>query len=115
MQTKKNFIHINESFKCKKCGNEVQALKTGCRNHCNNCLYSLHVDEKIPGDRLSNCLSLMEPTSIESNKKKGLIIYHKCLKCSKIIPNKSAEDDNQNSLILIMQTQHATKHRKLRK
>lgn len=46
----------NESFACQNCGMGVTIHPTGsARNHCPACLYSLHVDDVIPGDRLSAC------------------------------------------------------------
>jgi len=91
---RKNFIHINEGFTCKKCGEEVAPLKSSCRNHCPKCLYSLHVDENTPGDRTSNCHSLMSPAGLEYKGSKGYQIKHKCLKCKKEQLNKIADDDD---------------------
>jgi len=100
---RKNFIVINEEFKCKNCGHVNSKLKGSCRNHCAKCLYSLHVDKNTPGDRQSDCNDLMEPIKIDQNSKKGWIIYHKCQKCGKIIPNKAAQDDNFNKIIELSQ------------
>ena len=49
-----------ESFTCKNCGRLVVPFGAGSdhRNHCPNCLHSLHVDIE-PGDRESDCGSLM--------------------------------------------------------
>lgn len=46
----------NETFVCKVCGRTVVPEGAGSshRNHCPNCLYSLHVDIN-PGDRESDC------------------------------------------------------------
>lgn len=99
MDTRKNFIHINENFNCKHCGKTVSKLKSGCRNHCPHCLYSLHVDETIPGDRLSKCLGLMAPTNVDYSGKKGYMIMHTCTVCKKQIRNKAADDDNIDILI----------------
>jgi len=41
----------------------------------------------------------MKPLTIKHNSKKGWIIMHKCTKCDKIIPNKTAEDDNFDKII----------------
>jgi DNA-directed RNA polymerase subunit RPC12/RpoP len=101
----KNFIKINEEFICKNCGFQNEKHKNSCRNHCTKCLFSLHLDKEIPGDRESNCKGLMEPILIKQNSKKGFIISHKCLKCRKIIQNKSAEDDNFDKLIEISLSQ----------
>ena len=46
----------HDSFTCKVCGWMVGPNGAGSdhRNHCPNCLHSLHVDEE-PGDRASWC------------------------------------------------------------
>ncbi|MDA1061229.1 MAG: RNHCP domain-containing protein [bacterium] len=97
----KNFITINEGFTCKKCGKDNPPHLSSCRNHCIKCLHSLHVDKETPGDRLSECHSLMPPFKVEKDGKKGWMIYHKCEKCGKIIPNKAAEDDNFEEIIML--------------
>lgn len=45
-----------EGFPCKVCGRPVTPAGAGSdhRNHCPNCLSSLHVDVE-PGDRASDC------------------------------------------------------------
>lgn len=95
----KNFIAVNDDFVCQNCGKKNLKLKGGYRNHCGECLYSLHVDEEIPGDRLSECMGLMYPQKIDHDGKKGWIIFHKCEKCGKIIPNKTAEDDDFDLIV----------------
>ncbi len=96
-------IDINIPFICKKCGHQVTPAELTCRNHCTQCLYSLHVDREIPGDRASTCHSLMEPIKLDQNSKKGFIIIHKCLKCGKEIANKVATDDAFEALIRLSQ------------
>ena len=57
----------NDIFTCKVCNREVipEGAGTDHRNHCPNCLTSLHVDVE-PGDRASDCGGLKEsPFSIE--------------------------------------------------
>ena len=90
----KNPIHRNEPFVCKNCKESNPKAAKGCRNHCRNCLYSLHVDENVPGDRLSECLGLMEPIDIEQSQKKGFKILHRCKNCGKMMWNMVAEDDD---------------------
>ncbi|NIA01814.1 MAG: RNHCP domain-containing protein [Nitrospirae bacterium] len=94
---------INEPFTCKNCGEKNPKVEKSCRNHCRKCLYSLHVDKNTPGDRESSCKSLMEPSQTAQTGKKGWIIYHKCTKCGKIIPNKVADDDNFEKIIELSQ------------
>lgn len=86
---------INESFSCLHCGEKVQKHPTGsARNHCPYCLYSLHVDDVKPGDRLATCHGLMRPIGVDYRKGKGDMIIHECTKCSKKIPNQVAPDDH---------------------
>lgn len=95
----KKFIVINESFKCKNCNRDNEKLRGSCRNHCGSCLFSMHIDNKFPGDRKSRCHGLMKPIKIDQNGKKGWIITHKCLKCGLEKVNKAAEDDNFDVLV----------------
>ena len=65
------FIMRNETFICENCRTEVSLHPTGsARNHCPVCLYSLHVDQSLPGDRLSTCHALMRPVGIDYKKNK---------------------------------------------
>jgi RNHCP domain len=65
------FIMRNESFSCQNCQKEVTLHPTGsARNHCPHCLYSLHVDDTLPGDRLATCHGLMTPVGIDHKKNK---------------------------------------------
>ncbi len=89
------FIMRDESFVCENCSKEVSKHPSGsARNHCPFCLYSKHLDENTPGDRVSNCHWLMVPIWIDKKKNKGWMLEHKCNKCGKKILNKVAEDDN---------------------
>lgn len=91
---------VDESFKCDNCDIKVKALSYTARNHCPKCLYSKHLDLN-PGDRKANCGGLMEPISIEKNKKGKYQIIHRCLKCGIIKKNIIANDDD-NDLILTL-------------
>ncbi|MBI2634532.1 RNHCP domain-containing protein [Candidatus Peregrinibacteria bacterium] len=90
---------INETFACKNCRAQNPEHANSCRNHCYKCLYSLHVDKNLPGDRMSNCQSLMQPIKADQNGKKGWMIYHKCMECGKIMPNKAAPDDDFGKIV----------------
>lgn len=55
----------HDSFTCRICGRLVVPAGAGSdhRNHCPNCLTSLHVDEE-PGDRASDCGGAMDPIGV---------------------------------------------------
>ena len=89
------FKMINEEFKCENCKNNIaKHPEWSARNHCPYCLYSKHLDDKSPWDRLSQCQWLMKPIWIDNKKNKWWMIKHKCNKCGKEILNKLAPDDN---------------------
>lgn len=96
-----NFIVINEPFQCLNCGASVEPQEGSCRNHCPQCLYSLHVDAEFPGDRASTCSALMAPIGLTQSGKKGWILLHKCTKCGRTIRNKLADDDNMELAIAL--------------
>lgn len=94
------FIMRNESFTCLHCGKMIEKHPTGsARNHCPYCLYSMHVDDEKPGDRLSECHGLMEPIGVDYRKGKGEVIRQKCQKCAKEMVNILAPDDEILSFI----------------
>lgn len=89
------FKMINESFICENCKSEIEKHpEWSARNHCPFCLFSKHLDENYPGDRLSKCFWLMEVIWIDKKKNKWWMIKHKCKKCWKEILNKIAPDDD---------------------
>ena len=88
---------IDEEFTCINCGKNVKKLGYTARDHCNYCLYSVHVDIN-PGDRKNNCHGILVPFDIEKFKNTYKIIY-KCNKCYKIHKNIMANDDDMNKII----------------
>jgi len=98
------FTEIDEEFICENCGKRVEKLGYSCRDHCNHCLCSKHVD-KNPGDRNEECQGLLEPMGIEIDSKKGYIIIFKCNKCGQIRKNKAAKDDNIDEIIEVCSRQ----------
>ena len=95
--------HANhEIFTCKVCGREVipDGAGTDHRNHCPNCLSSLHVDEE-PGDRASDCGGIMEPVSVWVRKSGEWAIVHRCKRCGAFSSNRIAADDNPMKLMSI--------------
>jgi len=87
----------NTDFTCVVCQRYVMPLKNGSyRNHCPFCLSSLHVDDKLPGDRKSVCHGVMQAQGLRFNGKKNWQIVHKCIKCGSVKINKIAEGDVQS-------------------
>ena len=91
-----------ESFTCKVCGRLVvpQGAGRDHRNHCPNCLSSLHVDVE-PGDRASDCGGHMEPIAVWVRKNGEWAIIHRCKMCGAISSNRIAADDNPMKLMSI--------------
>lgn len=98
---RKQFLPRNESFICENCHKKVTPIRYGgsYRNHCPFCLYSKHVDDKTPGDRLSKCQGLMKPISVFTKRTSEYVIIHHCLKCGFERYNRMAGDDDFDSVI----------------
>lgn len=96
----KRFKMIDESFTCVVCGKSVNPLGYTARDHCPNCLSSIHVDIN-PGDRKNDCKGVLEPIDIEKFKDSYKIIY-RCSKCGYLHKNKMADDDNFDVILEIM-------------
>ncbi len=97
------FPKINESFICAHCGHQNEPAPKTCRNHCQKCLCSLHVDRDTPGDRLSECGGLLKPVGIEVQGSEMQSILFQCEKCGKMGKNKIAEDDDRKKLLEIFE------------
>ncbi len=84
-----------ESFTCKVCGRLVTPEEAGTqhRNHCPNCLSSIHVDNE-PGDRAADCGGVMEPISVWVRANGEWAIVHRCKRCGALSSNRIAADDN---------------------
>ena len=78
----------SDTFVCKVCGRTVIPENAGSdhRNHCPNCLSSLHVDID-PGDRASDCGGIMEPVAVWVRKGGEWAIIHRCKRCG-VLPMK---------------------------
>ncbi len=94
----KKFAKNKEDFTCNKCG--AINIGNGYTNHCNQCLWSLHVDIN-PGDRLATCQGLMEPIRVEGGTGEYRIL-HKCLICGHEKINKVSEGENGDSIDAIL-------------
>ena len=96
-----NFTKNDNGFVCLNCGKEIKPLGYTSRDHCTNCLCSIHIDV-MPGDRANTCLGLLVPVNVETNSKKGYVINYKCNKCNQLHNNKAAEDDKFSTILSIM-------------
>lgn len=103
---------VKNGFECSNCHKWIpitNKMGTSNRNHCPYCLYSKHVDLKIPGDRKASCQALMKPIGLtfkqEGVDKYGkprqgeLMLIHSCTKEDKISINRVAADDNPESIL----------------
>ena len=93
----------DQAFKCGHCRQFIGAPISGGRqrNHCPNCLYSRHVDGKMPGDRKATCHALMKPVGLHIRRNGEEVLIHECLGCGKRDPNRIAADDNPVLLLEI--------------
>ncbi len=92
----------SDSFTCKVCGRLVVSAGAGSghRNHCPNCLSSLHLDIE-PGDREADCGGVMEPVGVWVRKSGEWAIIHRCRRCGHFTSNRVAADDNPMKLMSI--------------
>ncbi|ABP56856.1 RNHCP domain-containing protein [Salinispora tropica] len=93
--------HRANDFRCVGCRLDVSAEAPGTthRNHCPNCLASLHVDRRVPGDRAASCGGRMEALSMSARPDGEWMIIHQCLSCDELSANRIAGDDNALTLV----------------
>ncbi len=93
-----SFIVKNTAFECFFCGEKNPPAPKTCRNHCRKCLSAVHLDDKSPGDRASECKGEMKVVQIYTHSKHEFVLEHECVKCKKIIKNKICEDDSREKI-----------------
>ncbi len=86
-------------FTCGNCKRAIPPLKSGYRDHCTYCLWSRHLDDVNPGDRLSKCKGLMQPVGIQHNGRKGWQIIYRCTRCQATKINVAAPDDDWEAIV----------------
>ncbi|MFL9680345.1 RNHCP domain-containing protein [Streptomyces sp. KL110A] len=96
--------HRASDFRCVSCRLDVSldAPGTAHRNHCPNCLASLHVDRKIPGDRDADCQGRMEALGMSVRNDGEWLIIHQCATCGELSANRIAGDDNPLALVRLV-------------
>ncbi|MFI0905787.1 RNHCP domain-containing protein [Streptomyces sioyaensis] len=94
-------VHRTNDFRCVNCRLDVSLTAPGTahRNHCPNCLASLHVDRRTPGDRASDCRGRMAALCMFTRADGEWMIVHQCLTCAELSANRIAGDDNALPLV----------------
>ncbi|HWM12680.1 MAG TPA: RNHCP domain-containing protein [Solirubrobacteraceae bacterium] len=89
-----------DTFRCRHCRLDVPASAPGTRhrNHCPSCLWSRHLDDRVPGDRASPCAATMEPVAVHVRLDGEEALVHRCGGCDALRVNRIAGDDNPYSL-----------------
>lgn len=98
--TSKHFTKNDAGFVCAHCGALVPPLLTSSRDHCTQCLHSLHVDIN-PGDRANPCRGKLVPIGITQSNKKGTVIKYHCDTCGAYHNCKAAPDDNYDTILRV--------------
>ena len=95
------FRSLTGEFRCRRCRLMVFPPTSGGRhrNHCPYCLWSRHVDGRVPGDRASDCGSAMEPIGTFHRPNGEQVVLHRCLGCGTARHCRVAADDNQALLM----------------
>jgi DNA-directed RNA polymerase subunit RPC12/RpoP len=89
-RVRSNPIVRDEAFRCVQCGEVVPPHGRTARDHCPNCLTSLHVDI-IPGDRAESCKGVLTPVGLEF-KGETPVIFYRCERCGKTSRNQAVLD-----------------------
>jgi hypothetical protein len=77
----------------------MDAPGTQHRNHCPNCLWSRHLDTRVPGDRAADCGGSVEPIAVCVRGDGEWALVHRCTGCATVHVNRIAGDDNPLMLI----------------
>jgi len=95
------FQSLTGEFRCRHCRLMVFSPPSGGRhrNHCPYCLWSRHVDGRVPGDRASDCGRVMEPVGTFHRPNGEQVVLHRCLGCGTDRHCRVAADDDQALLM----------------
>ena len=101
----KGYYRLNacdDSFTCKNCGrlNVSHGAGSNHRNHCSNCLSSLHLDNEL-GDREADCGGIMEAIGVWVKSNGEWAVIHRCKRCGHLSSNRVAADDNPLKLMSV--------------
>ena len=95
------FVARNDPFVCGHCGRAVEPIRYGgsYRNHCPFCLWSMHVDATVPGDRANPCLGMMVPVGVFTRRTGEYVLVHRCDRCGFERYNRIAGDDDFEKIV----------------
>ena len=100
----KVFTKNNEEFTCINCLNKVSKHLSTSRDHCNKCLFGLHVDIN-PGDRANTCKGILIPKALDIRNRKTKIVYL-CQRCQRDVKNIVSNDDNIDAIIELTKSKY---------
>lgn len=92
-----NPTHRDEAFTCASCAAQVPPGGARVRDHCPACLYGLHVDGEVPGDRAAGCGGALRPTGLE-RRGEELVLTHTCALCGVVRRVRAHPDDDPAAL-----------------
>ncbi len=101
MDNAKNETETPQPFVCANCNHVVTPFSIGNRNHCPNCLFSLHTDI-FPGDNANACHGLMQPVGTLQTEEGVMLVVHKCHNCGKSARAMVALDDNYEVILTLL-------------
>ncbi|MCB9666020.1 MAG: RNHCP domain-containing protein [Alphaproteobacteria bacterium] len=81
----------DEDFTCRWCGKDVPRAGRTARDHCPFCLKSVHVDDRVPGDRASTCQGRLDPMDVIVQGTEIVIVY-RCTRCGASKRNRAVLD-----------------------
>lgn len=84
-------VKRDEAFTCRWCGREVPKAGRTDRDHCPFCLKSVHVDERVPGDRASTCEGRLDPHDVTVSGTE-IVLTYRCTRCGVIKRNRAILD-----------------------
>jgi hypothetical protein len=116
-----------KDFICENCGKHVindQVIGTAYRNHCPFCLWSKHLGQGKPNNKIIPCHKLMEPIGLTFKQegydkftgkpKQGeIMIVHECLGCGHTSINRIAGDDSETKLLELLNSKVKSQKSKL--
>lgn len=107
---------MKTGFICEHCGKFVPTdsyIGTAYRNHCPYCLWSKHLGQENPDDKVRPCQGMMKPIGLtfkqegfdkftKKPKQGEIMIVHQCLGCGTVTINRIAADDEPEAILKLL-------------